>query len=413
MKRVVITGLGAVTPLGNNVEDFWQNSIKGTSGAGLITHFDTEKFKVHFACEVKNFDPKVYLNHNEIKRSDLFTQYAMYASAEAIQDSGLELENMDPFDTGVIWGTGQGGMWTFEKEVMDFAQGDGTPRFNPFFVPKFIANMASGMISMKYGLQGINYTTVSACATGNTALMDAFNYIRLGKAKVIISGGSEAAITPASIGGFSIMKAMSTRNDDFATASRPYDAERDGFVMGEGAGALILEEYEHAVARGAKIYAELAGAAMTADAYHMTAPHPEGAGAIKAMQLAVKEAGANMEDIDYINPHATSTPLGDLIELKAINNAFKGSKNLDISATKSMTGHLLGAAGAVEAILSIKAIQNSIIPPTINLHSIDESIPKDINIVFGEAKEKEINFALSNAFGFGGHNATLVFKKFR
>ncbi|MEJ5103194.1 beta-ketoacyl-ACP synthase II [Chryseobacterium sp. MYb328] len=412
MKRVVITGLGAVTPLGNNVEDFWHNSINGASGAGLITHFDSEKFKVHFACEVKGFDPKLHLTHNEIKRSDLFTQYAMYASAEAIQDSGLELENMDPFDSGVIWGTGQGGMWTFEKEVMDFAHGDGTPRFNPFFVPKFIANMASGMISMKYGLQGINYTTVSACATGNTALMDAFNYIRLGKAKVIISGGSEAAITPASIGGFSIMKAMSTRNDDFATASRPYDAERDGFVMGEGAGALVLEEYEHAVARGAKIYAELAGAAMTADAYHMTAPHPEGVGAIKAMQLAVKEAGITMEDIDYINPHATSTPLGDLIELKAINKAFKGNKNLDISATKSMTGHLLGAAGAVEAILSIKAIQNGIIPPTINLHSIDENIPKDINIVFGEAKEKNINFALSNAFGFGGHNATVVFKKF-
>ncbi|SDI60673.1 beta-ketoacyl-ACP synthase II [Chryseobacterium jejuense] len=412
MKRVVITGLGAVTPLGNNVEEFWHNSINGASGAGLITHFDSEKFKVHFACEVKGFDPKLHLTHNEIKRSDLFTQYAMYASAEAIQDSGLDLENMDPFDSGVIWGTGQGGMWTFEKEVMDFANGDGTPRFNPFFVPKFIANMASGMISMKYGLQGINYTTVSACATGNTALMDAFNYIRLGKAKVIISGGSEAAITPASIGGFSIMKAMSTRNDDFATASRPYDADRDGFVMGEGAGALVLEEYEHAVARGATIYAELAGAAMTADAYHMTAPHPEGVGAIKAMQLAVKEAGVNMEDIDYINPHATSTPLGDLIELKAINNAFKGNKKLDISATKSMTGHLLGAAGAVEAILSIKAIQNGIIPPTINLHSIDESIPKDINIVFGEAKEKEINFALSNAFGFGGHNATLVFKKF-
>ncbi|MCS4303225.1 beta-ketoacyl-ACP synthase II [Chryseobacterium sp. BIGb0232] len=412
MKRVVITGLGAVTPLGNNVEDFWHNSINGASGAGLITHFDSEKFKVHFACEVKGFDPKLHLTHNEIKRSDLFTQYAMYASAEAIQDSGLELENMDPFDSGVIWGTGQGGMWTFEKEVMDFAHGDGTPRFNPFFVPKFIANMASGMISMKYGLQGINYTTVSACATGNTALMDAFNYIRLGKAKVIISGGSEAAITPASIGGFSIMKAMSTRNDDFATASRPYDAERDGFVMGEGAGALVLEEYEHAVARGAKIYAELAGAAMTADAYHMTAPHPEGVGAIKAMQLAVKEAGINMEDIDYINPHATSTPLGDLIELKAINKAFKGNKNLDISATKSMTGHLLGAAGAVEAILSIKAIQNGIIPPTINLHSIDENIPNDINIVFGEAKEKNINFALSNAFGFGGHNATVVFKKF-
>ncbi|MCW3167599.1 beta-ketoacyl-ACP synthase II [Chryseobacterium sp. 09-1422] len=412
MKRVVITGLGAVTPLGNNVEDFWQNSINGKSGADLIKHFDTEKFKVHFACEVKKFDPKIHLTHNEIKRSDLFTQYAMYSSAEAIQDSGLDFEKMDPFDTGVIWGTGQGGMWTFEHEVMEFAKGGENPRFNPFFVPKFIANMASGMISMKFGLQGINYTTVSACATGNTAIMDAFNYIRLGKAKVIISGGSEAAITPASVGGFSIMKAMSTRNDDFASASRPYDADRDGFVMGEGAGSLVLEEYEHAKARGAKIYAELVGAAMTADAYHMTAPHPDGAGAIKAMQLALEEAGANAEDINYINPHATSTPLGDLIELNAITKVFKGNTNLDISATKSMTGHLLGAAGAAEAILSIKAIQNGIIPPTINMHSIDERIPRDINIVFNEAKEKEINYALSNAFGFGGHNATLVFKKF-
>lgn len=413
MKRVVITGLGAVTPLGNNVEDFWQNSINGKSGADLIKHFDTEKFKVHFACEVKNFDPKVHLTHNEIKRSDLFTQYAMYSSAEAIQDSGLDFEKMDPFDTGVIWGTGQGGMWTFEHEVMEYAKGGENPRFNPFFVPKFIANMASGMISMKFGLQGINYTTVSACATGNTAIMDAFNYIRLGKAKVIISGGSEAAITPASVGGFSIMKAMSTRNDDFTTASRPYDADRDGFVMGEGAGSLVLEEYEHAKARGAKIYAELVGAAMTADAYHMTAPHPEGAGAIKAMQLALEEAGVNAEDINYINPHATSTPLGDLIELNAITKVFKGSTNLDISATKSMTGHLLGAAGAAEAILSIKAIQNGIIPPTINMHNIDERIPRDINIVFNEAKEKEINYALSNAFGFGGHNATLIFKKFK
>ncbi len=412
MKRVVITGLGAVTPLGNNVEEFWQNSINGVSGTNKITHFDTEKFKVHFACEVKNFDPKVYLNHNEIKRSDLFSQYAMYSSAEAIKDSGLEFEKMDPFDTGVIWGTGQGGMWTFESEVMNFAANDQNPRFNPFFVPKFIANMASGMISMKFGLQGINYTTISACATGNTALMDAFNYIRLGKAKVIISGGSEAAITPASIGGFSVMKAMSTRNDDFATASRPYDEDRDGFVMGEGAGALVLEEYEHAKARGAKIYAELVGAAMTADAYHMTAPHPDGVGAIKAMQLALHEAGANIEDIDYLNPHATSTPLGDLVELKGISKLFKGSKNLDLSATKSMTGHLLGAAGAAEAILSIKAIEKGIIPPTINLHKIDENIPKDVNIVFGEAKEKNIQFALSNAFGFGGHNATLVFKKF-
>lgn len=412
MKRVVITGLGAITPLGNNVEDFWQNSINGKSGAGLITQFNAEKFKVLFACEVKGWDPKVHLTHTEIKRSDLFTQYALYASAEALQDSGLELENMDPFDTGVIWGTGQGGMLTFENEVTEYAKGDGTPRFNPFFVPKFIANMASGMISMKYGLQGINYTTVSACATANTALMDAFNYIRLGKAKVIVSGGSEAAVTPASVGGFSIMKAMSTRNDDFTTASRPYDADRDGFVIGEGAGALILEEYEHAKARGAKIYAELVGAAMTADAYHMTAPHPEGVGAIKAMQLALEEAGVNTDDIDYINPHATSTPLGDLVELKAINKLFKGSKSLDISATKSMTGHLLGAAGAAEAILSIKAIQNGIIPPTINLHKLDENIPKDVNIVFGEAKEKDITYALSNAFGFGGHNATLIFKKF-
>ncbi|MBK1894537.1 beta-ketoacyl-ACP synthase II [Chryseobacterium paridis] len=412
MKRVVITGMGAVTPLGNNVEDFWQNSINGVSGAALIKHFNAEKFKVHFACEVKDFDPKTHLTHNEIKRSDLFTQYAMYASAEAIQDSGLDLENMDPFDTGVIWGTGQGGMLTFENEVAEYYTGDGTPRFNPFFVPKFIANMASGMISMKYGLQGINYTTVSACATGNTALMDAFNYIRLGKAKVIISGGSEAGITPASVGGFSTMKAMSTRNDDFATASRPYDADRDGFVIGEGAGSLVLEEYEHAKSRGAKIYAELVGAAMTADAYHMTAPHPEGTGAIKAMQLALQEAGINTEDIDYINPHATSTPMGDIVELKAINSLFKGSKKLDISGTKSMTGHLLGAAGAAEAILSIKAIQNGIIPPTINLHNIDPNIPKDVNIVFNEAKEKNITYALSNAFGFGGHNATLIFKKF-
>ncbi|WP_292010895.1 beta-ketoacyl-ACP synthase II [Chryseobacterium sp.] len=412
MKRVVITGLGAVTPLGNNVEDFWKNSINGKSGAAPIRHFNAEKFKVQFACELKDFNPGNHLTHQEIKRSDLFTQYALYASSEAIQDSGLELEKMDPFDTGVIWGTGQGGMLTFENEVTEFNLGDGTPRFNPFFVPKFIVNMASGMISMKFGLRGINYTTVSACATGNTALMDAFNYIRLGKAKAIISGGSEAAITPASVGGFSVMKAMSTRNEDYLSASRPYDADRDGFVMGEGAGALVLEEYEHAKSRGAKIYAELVGAAMTADAHHMTAPHPEGVGAIKAMQLAIKEAGANIEEINYINPHATSTPLGDLLELKAINKLFKGSQNLDISATKSMTGHLLGAAGAAEAILSIKAIQNGIIPPTINVQNVDENIPRDINIVFNEAKEKNINFALSNAFGFGGHNATLVFKKF-
>ena len=412
MKRVVITGLGAVTPLGNNVKEFWQNSINGVSGAGKITHFNAEKFKVNIACEVKNFDPKIHLTHNEIKRSDLFSQYAMYSSAEALQDSGLELEKIDPFDVGVIWGTGQGGMKIFEAEVTEFNKGDGIPRFNPFFIPKFISNMASGLISMKFGLQGINYSTNSACATGNTSIMDAFNYIRLGKAKVIISGGSEAAITPACIGGFSALKAMSTRNDDFSTASRPYDVDRDGFVMGEGAGALVLEEYEHAKARGAKIYAELVGAAMTADAYHMTAPHPESIGAIKAMQLALNEAEINTENIDYINPHATSTPLGDLVELNGINKLFNGNKNLDISATKSMTGHLLGAAGAIEAILSIKAIENGIIPPTINLQTLDKEIPQNLNIVFGEAKEKHINYALSNAFGFGGHNATLIFKKF-
>lgn len=412
MKRVVITGLGAVTPLGNTINEFWNGCISGKSGSALIKHFDAEKFKVHFACELKDFDPSLVLSKNEIKRSDLFTQYALCSSTEAMQDSGLDVETMDPFDIGVIWGTGQGGMLTVENEVMDFAKGDGSPRFNPFFIPKFIANMASGMISIKFGLQGVNYTTVSACASGNTAIMDAYNYIRLGKAKAIITGGSEAAITPASVGGFSVLKAMSTRNDNFVAASRPYDVDRDGFVMGEGSGALVLEEYEHAKARGAKIYAELVGAAMTADAHHMTAPHPQGAGATRAMKDALKEAGINTEDVDYINPHATSTPLGDFIELTAITKIFKGNKNLDISATKSMTGHLLGAAGAVEAIISVKAIHEGIIPPTINVTKVDEKLPRDINIVFNEAKEKNINYALSNAFGFGGHNATLIFKKF-
>jgi len=410
MKRVVITGMGAVTPLGNDVDTFWKNILKGESGADKITHFNPEKFKVQFAAEVKNFTPEKYLDRNEIKRSDLFTQYAIYASAEAMEDSGLDLENIDPFDIGVIWGTGQGGMETFENEVTEYVSGDGTPRFSPFFVPKLIANMASGMISMKYGLRGINYTTVSACATANTAFMDAFNYIRWGKAKIIVSGGSEAPITPASVGGFSSMKAMSTRNDDPKAASRPYDVERDGFIMGEGAGALVMEEYEHAKARGAKIYAEIIGAAMTADAYHMTAPHPEGIGAAKSMELALADAEITFEQVDYLNPHATSTPLGDLAELNAITKVFKGSPNLDISATKSMTGHLLGAAGAVEAILCIKAIQNSIIPPTINISNLDENIPDGINIVT-EPKKKEINIAMSNAFGFGGHNSTVIFRK--
>ena len=410
MKRVVITGMGAVTPLGNDVDTFWNNILKGESGADTITHFNPEKFKVQFAAEVKNFTPEKYLDRNEIKRSDLFTQFAIYAAAEAMQDSQLDLETIDPFDIGVIWGTGQGGMQTFEDEVVNFASGDGTPRFSPFFVPKLIANMASGMISMKYGLRGINYTTVSACATANTAFMDAFNYVRWGKAKVIVSGGSEAPITPASVGGFSSMKAMSTRNDNPKIASRPYDVERDGFIMGEGAGALILEEYEHAKARGAKIYAELIGAAMTADAYHMTAPHPEGIGAAKSMELALEDANITSDQVDYLNPHATSTPLGDLAELNAITKVFKGSPNLDISATKSMTGHLLGAAGAAEAIICIKAIQENIIPATINVSKLDENIPEGINIIT-ENKEKTINIAMSNAFGFGGHNSTVIFRK--
>jgi len=410
MKRVVITGMGAVTPLGNDVDTFWNNILKGESGADKITHFNPEKFKVQFAAEVKNFTPEKYLDRNEIKRSDLFTQYAIYAAAQAMEDSNLDLENIDPFDIGVIWGTGQGGMETFENEVTEYVSGDGTPRFSPFFVPKLIANMASGMISMKYGLRGINYTTVSACATANTAFMDAFNYIRWGKAKVIVSGGSEAPITQASVGGFSSMKAMSTRNDNPKIASRPYDVERDGFIMGEGAGALILEEYEHAKARGAKIYTELIGAAMTADAYHMTAPHPEGIGAAKSMELALEDANIKSDQVEYLNPHATSTPLGDLAELNAITKVFKGSPNLDISATKSMTGHLLGAAGAVEAIICIKSIQENIIPATINVSKLDENIPEGINIVT-ETKEKEINIAMSNAFGFGGHNSTVIFRK--
>lgn len=411
MKRVVITGLGALTSLGNNVESFWQNSIAGLSGAAAITRFDARLFRTQLACEITNFEPATYLTHAEIKRSDLFTQYALYAASQAWEDAGLDLSTIDPFDVGVIWGSGQGGMETFEEEVRAYTLANGRPRFSPFFVPKLIANMASGMISMKFGLQGINYTTVSACATSNTALMDAFNYIRLGKAKAFVSGGSEAPITPASIGGFSAMKAMSTRNGEPATASRPFDRDRDGFVMGEGAGALILEEYEHAKKRGAKIYAELVGAAMTADAYHMTSPHPEGLGAAKAMQLALAEAGINAGQVDYINMHATSTPVGDLSEIHAVKRAFGQTDKVSISATKSMTGHLLGAAGAIEAILAIQSIREGIIPPTINVQHLDAAIPKDVHVVTNEAFEKKVDVAMSNAFGFGGHNGIVVFKK--
>lgn len=411
MKRVVVTGLGTINPLGDSIAGFWNNAISGKSSAGLITHFDASKFRTQIACEVKDFAPEKYLDRNEIKRSDRFTQFALYSAAQAWEDSGLDLSKLDPFDIGVIWGVGQGGMETFETEVEQYVKGAYTPRFSPFFVPRLIVNMASGMISMKYGLQGINYTTVSACATSNTAIMDAFNYIRMGKATVIVTGGSEAPITPASLGGFSAMKAMSTRNDDPQTASRPFDENRDGFVMGEGGGALILEEYEHAKQRGATIYAELVGAAMTADAYHMTSPHPEGIGAAKAMELALKEAGISIHELDYLNLHATSTPVGDISELNAVNKLFKGSANLHVSATKSMTGHLLGAAGAIEAVLAIKSINDNIIPPTINVERPDTGIPQGIQIVMKEALHKEVNTAMSNAFGFGGHNATVVFRK--
>ena len=354
LHRVVITGLGAITPLGHTVPAFWQNIVAGRSGAAPITRFDAALFRTQFASEIKDFTPATYLSHGDSKRTDRFTQYALIAADQAIADSGFDLDRMDPFDVGVIWGSGQGGMEVFEEQVSAYALGDGHPRFSPFFVPKLIINMASGMISIRHGYMGINYTTVSACATSNTALMDAFTYIRLGKAKITISGGSEAPITPASFGGFSAMKAMSTRNDEPAGASRPFDTGRDGFVMGEGAGALVLEEYEHAVRRGATIYGELTGAAMTADAYHMTATHPEGLGALKSMQLALTEAKLTVADLDYLNPHATSTPVGDLSEIKAITTLIgQQQTQLKISATKSMTGHLLGAAGAIEAIICL------------------------------------------------------------
>lgn len=411
-KRVVITGLGALSPLGNNVEDFWKNLTNGVSGANRITNFDPSEFRTHFACELQDYDVSDHLEHNMIRRSDPYSQYALVATDQAVKDSGLDFESMDPFDTGVIWGSGQGGMFTFEEEVRNYAENDYKPRFNPFFVPKLIINMAPGLISMKYGLMGINYATVSACATSNTAIMDALNYIRWGKAKVIITGGSEAGITEASFGGFSAMRAMSQRNDDPKGASRPFDKDRDGFVMGEGAATLILEEYEHAKERGAQIYGEVTGAAMTADAYHMTATHPEGRGATAAMKQALDDSELNAEDVDYLNTHATSTPVGDISETKAIAKVFgENPDHLHINATKSMTGHLLGAAGAIEAIACIKSINEGVIPPTINTENIDEDIPSGLQIVLGDTLEKDVNVAMSNTFGFGGHNGIVVFKK--
>ena len=412
MKRVVITGLGVLAPNGNDIPSFWQQIVAGKSGAGPITRFNAEKFRTRFACELKDFNVSDYLDRNDIKRTDPFTQYALVATDQAIAESGFDMENMSPFDVGVIWGTGIGGMETFESQMKEFHEGDGTPRFSPFFVPKLIANMGSGMISMRHGYMGVNYTTVSACATSNTAIMDAFNYIRMGKAKIIVTGGSESPITKGSIGGFSAMKALSPRNHDPVTASRPFDTERDGFVMGEGAGALVFEEYEHARARGANIYAEVTGAAMTADAYHLSATHPEGIGATRAMQLALEESGIAPEEVDYLNPHATSTPVGDISEIKALVALTGGKKTrMSLSATKSMTGHLLGAAGAVEAIIAVLAMRDGIIPPTINTAKIDPQIPDIIDIITGEAIEKPVHIAMSNTFGFGGHNATAVFRK--
>ncbi len=410
-RKVVVTGLGALTPLGNNVEAFWSALISGKSGAAPITTFDTSKFKTKFACELKGYDPLNYFEKSEVRKMDPFTQYALITSGEALRDSGLDPDKIDKTRVGVIWGSGNGGFYTFQQEMIAFGRGDGTPRINPYFIPKVIVDIASGWISIKYGFMGPNFTTVSACATSTTAIIDAMNYIRWGKADVIVAGGSEAAINEAGIGGFSALKALSTRNDDPSTASRPFDVDRDGFVMGEGAGSLILEEYEHAKRRGARIYAEVAGGGMSADAYHLTATHPEGAGAILGMKWALEDAGLEASDVDYLNPHATSTPVGDESEMKAVKTFFGDhASKMFVSATKSATGHLLGGAGAIEAIISIKALHEGVIPPTINTTNIDSSIPSGINIITGSKVEAPIKVAMSNTFGFGGHNATAVFK---
>lgn len=412
LKRVVVTGLGALTPIGNNIEEYWQGLISGKSGAAPITYYDTEKHKTKFACEVKNFNIEDYIDRKEARRLDKFAQYAIVASDEAIKDSNLDLEKINKYKVGVIWGAGIGGLETFQDEVLYYAKGDGTPKFNPFFIPKMIADIAPAHISMRNGFMGPNYTTVSACASSANALIDAFNYIRLGMCDVIVSGGSEAAVTIAGMGGFNSMHALSTRNDSPETASRPFDATRDGFVLGEGAGALVLEEYEHAKARGAKIYCEIGGGGMSSDAYHLTAPHPEGIGVIAVMKNCLDDAGMKPEEIDHINTHGTSTPLGDVAELKAISAVFGNhAKNININSTKSMTGHLLGAAGAIESIASILAMKHGIIPPTINHTTVDENIDPSLNLTLNTAQKRDIKVAMSNTFGFGGHNACVLFKK--
>lgn len=412
LKRVVVTGLGALTPIGNTKDEYWNALISGKSGAAAVTHFDAEKFKTQFACEIKNFEVTDFIDRKLARKMDKFSQYAMVASDEAIADSKLDLDAVNKLRVGVIWGAGIGGLETFQEEVLNFAAGDGTPRFNPFFIPKMIADIAPGNISIKYGFMGPNYTTVSACASSANSMIDALNTIRLGTCDVIITGGSEAAVTIAGMGGFNAMHAMSTRNEDPQTASRPFDATRDGFVLGEGAGAIVLEEYEHAKARGAKIYAEVVGGGLSSDAYHMTAPHPDGIGVVAVMRNCLENAGLKPEDVDHINTHGTSTPLGDVAELKAISEVFgTHAKNININSTKSMTGHLLGAAGAIEAIASILAMEHGIIPPTINHVTVDENIDPELNLTLNIPQKRNIKVAMSNTFGFGGHNACVLFKK--
>ncbi|WP_274476385.1 beta-ketoacyl-ACP synthase II [Mangrovimonas aestuarii] len=412
LRRVVVTGIGALTPIGNTKDEYWDGLVSGKSGAAPITYFDTEKFKTKFACELKNFNATDFLDRKEARKMDKFTQYAMVASDEAIADSKLDLDTINKLRVGVIWGAGIGGLETFQQEVLNYAAGDGSPRFNPFFIPKMIADIAPGNISIKNGFMGPNYTTVSACASSANAIIDALNYIRLGHCDVIVTGGSEAAVTIAGMGGFNAMHALSTRNESPETASRPFDATRDGFVLGEGAGAIILEEYEHAKARGAKIYAEVVGGGLSSDAYHMTAPHPDGIGVIAVMKNCLENAGVKPEEVDHINTHGTSTPLGDVAELKAISEVFGDhAKNININSTKSMTGHLLGAAGAIEAIASLMAMEHGIVPPTINHSTVDENIDPELNLTLNKAQKRDVKVAMSNTFGFGGHNACVLFKK--
>ena len=415
LRRVVITGLGAITPLGNSVDDYWKNLVNGVSGAAAITRFDASKFKTRFACEVKGFNPETYFDRKEARKIDPFTQYGLASAMQAVKDSGLDKSGtFDPDRSGVIWGSGIGGLQTFQDECFGFAKGDGTPRFNPFFIPKMIADICSGHISIMFGFRGPNFTTVSACASSTNALIDSFNYIRMNKVDVVISGGSEAAVCEAGVGGFNAMHALSTRNDTPESASRPFDKERDGFVLGEGAGCLILEELEHAKKRGAKIYAEVIGGGMTADANHITAPHPEGLGALNVMRNALSDAGMKPDEIDYINVHGTSTPLGDLAESKAIIGVFgESAYKLNISSTKSMTGHLLGAAGAIEAMAATLAVVNDIVPPTINHFTDDEAFDPKLNFTFHKAQKRVVRAALSNTFGFGGHNASIIVKKYK